>query len=77
LLDDILLIAMVAVLSGAESWNDLADYGPAWLPSLRTFLALSSTYPRTAPLNQVISRLDPSLERGCLAPIPMLIFDRR
>ncbi len=27
LLEEILLIAIAAVLSGAESWNDIADYG--------------------------------------------------
>jgi hypothetical protein len=26
LLDEILLIAIAAVLSGAESWNDIAEY---------------------------------------------------
>jgi len=34
LLEEILLIAIAAVLSGAESWNDLAEYGKskrAWL----------------------------------------------
>jgi hypothetical protein len=27
LLEEILLISIVAVLSGAESWNDIAEYG--------------------------------------------------
>jgi hypothetical protein len=27
LLEEILLIAIAAALSGAESWNDIADYG--------------------------------------------------
>jgi hypothetical protein len=27
LLEEILLVAIAAVLSGAESWNDIADYG--------------------------------------------------
>jgi len=27
LLEEILLIAIAAVLSGAESWNDISDYG--------------------------------------------------
>jgi hypothetical protein len=30
LLEEILLIAIAAVLSGAESWNDIADYGEDW-----------------------------------------------
>jgi hypothetical protein len=27
--EEVLLIAIAAVLSGAESWNDIADYGEA------------------------------------------------
>ena len=37
LLEEILLISIAAVLSGAESWNDIAEYGEdklEWLKSL-------------------------------------------
>ena len=40
LLEEILLIAVAAILSGAESWNDIADYGRDKLEWLKTFLAL-------------------------------------
>jgi hypothetical protein len=32
-----MLIAIAAVLSGAENWNDIADYGEAKLGWLRHF----------------------------------------
>ena len=45
LLDEILLIAIAAVLSGAESWNDIAEYGADKLEWLQTFLTLPSGIP--------------------------------
>jgi len=45
LLDEILLIAIAAVLSGAESWNDIAEYGADKLEWLHTFLTLPSGIP--------------------------------
>ena len=45
LLEEVLLIAIAAVLSGAESWNDIADYGEAKLEWLKTFLTLPSGIP--------------------------------
>jgi predicted transposase YbfD/YdcC len=45
LLDEILLIAIAAVLSGAESWNDIVEYGANKLEWLHTFLTLPSGIP--------------------------------
>ena len=36
LLEEILLISIAAVLSGAESWNDIAEYGEDKLEWLKT-----------------------------------------
>jgi hypothetical protein len=44
-LEEILLIAIAAVLSGAESWNDIADYGEDKREWLQTFLTLPSGIP--------------------------------
>ena len=41
LLEEILLIAIAAVLSGAESWNDIALYGEDKREWLETFLTHS------------------------------------
>ncbi|HET9282490.1 MAG TPA: transposase family protein, partial [Candidatus Angelobacter sp.] len=40
LLEEILLIAIAAVLSGADSWNEIEDYGQAKVEWLKTFLKL-------------------------------------
>ena len=67
-LEEVLLIAIAAVLSGAESWNDIADYGEAKLAWLKTFLALPSGIPSHDTFNRVFAALDPEqLEKGFVA----------
>ena len=65
LLEEILLIAIAAVLSGAESWNDLADYGKSKREWPKTFLTLPSGIPSHDTFNRVIAALDPEeMEKG-------------
>lgn len=45
LLEEILLIAIAAVLSGADSWNEIEDYGQAKVEWLKTFLKLPGGIP--------------------------------
>ena len=40
LLQDILFIAIAAVLCGAETWNEIEDYGKAKQAWLKTFLRM-------------------------------------
>jgi predicted transposase YbfD/YdcC len=68
LLEEVLLISIAAVLSGAESWNDIADYGNAKLEWLKTFLTLPSGIPSHDTFNRVFAALDPEqLEKGFAA----------
>jgi predicted transposase YbfD/YdcC len=67
LLEEILLIAIAAVLSGAESWNDISDCGESKQDWLRTFLSLPGI-PSHDTFNRVFSALDPEeFEQGFAA----------
>jgi predicted transposase YbfD/YdcC len=68
LLEEILLIAIAAVLSGADSWNEIEDYGQAKVDWLKTFLQLPGGIPSHDTFNRVIAALDPGeLEKGFVA----------
>jgi len=68
LLEEILLIAVAAVLSGAESWNDIEDYGRSKLEWLKTFLTLPGGIPSHDTFNRVFQALDPEeFEQGFAA----------
>jgi hypothetical protein len=57
--------AIAAVLSGAESWNDIEDYGEAKLAWPKTFLKLPGSIPSHDTFNRVFQALDPEqLEQG-------------
>jgi predicted transposase YbfD/YdcC len=67
-LEEILLIAIAAVLSGAESWNDIEEYGLAKKDWLKTFLTLPSGIASHDTFNRVFAALDPDeLETGFVA----------
>ncbi|MDR3414292.1 MAG: ISAs1 family transposase [Formivibrio sp.] len=65
LLEEILLISIAAVLSGAESWNEMADYGKSKREWLKTFLTLPFGIPSHDTFNWVFTALDPEeMEKG-------------
>src|ERR1700682_275647 len=68
LLEEILLMALAAVLSGAGSWNEIEGYSKAKLLWRKSFLKLPSGIPSHDTFNRVISALDPTeLEKGFAA----------
>ncbi len=65
LLEEILLLAIAAVLSGAGSWNEIEDYGKAKRAWFKGFLQLPGGIPSHDTFNRVISALDPAeMEKG-------------
>ena len=74
LLEEILLIAIAAVLSGAESWNDIEEYGKSKREWLRTFLTLPHGIPSHDTFNRVFAALDPEqLEKGFVAWVSSIV----
>jgi len=68
LLEEILLMSLAAILSGAESWNEIEGYSKAKREWLRRFLKLPGGIPSHDTFNRVISGLDPAeMEKGFMA----------
>jgi predicted transposase YbfD/YdcC len=66
-LTDILAIALLAELCGADSFTEMAQFGRAREPWLRTFLALPNGIPSHDTFTRVFARLNPDAFAACLA----------
>ena len=64
-LDKIVFIATCAVICGAESWVEIADYGAAKHDWLKTFLALPGGIPSHDTFRRVFCLLDPLAFLDC------------
>src|SRR6478609_2548609 len=62
---DIVAVAICAVVAGAESWDDIEDFGEAKLDWLRTFLTLPNGIPSHDTFRRVFERLDPGEFQKC------------
>ena len=58
-LNEILLIAFLAILSGANSWGDLERFGNSKLKFLRKFLPFKNGTPSHDTFRRVFSLIDP------------------
>jgi len=61
---DILVIAICAVIAGADNWEDVEVFGKARLEWFRTFLELPNGIPSHDTFTRVFARLDPEQFRA-------------
>src|SRR5947207_2004062 len=64
---DLIAIAMCAVICGAESWEDVAEYGRQKQTWLKTFLRLPNGIPSHDTFNRVFRMLRPEQFQACFA----------
>jgi len=76
-LSDILVIAVSAVICGAEGWTDIEEFGKSKEEWLRKLLPLTNGIPSHDTFRRVFERLDPEQFEACflswvrsLSPIP-------
>jgi predicted transposase YbfD/YdcC len=66
-LGDIVTIAILAVIAGADAWTEIEDYGRSKRAWLATFLALENGIPSHDTFGRIFSKLDPQAFRECFA----------
>jgi predicted transposase YbfD/YdcC len=66
-LADILVIALCAVICGADSWEEVEAFGEAKEGWLKRFLRLPNGIPSHDTFNRVFARLDPRKFGACVA----------
>lgn len=67
LLEDIIFITIAAVICGAETWNDIENYGNSKKEWLQTFLKLPNGIPSHDTFNRVFSAIEPEQLEKCFA----------
>jgi predicted transposase YbfD/YdcC len=64
-LNDILTLALLAVICGADGWEDVAEYGRAKFTWLKTFLELPHGIPSHDTFGDVFAKLQPEALERC------------
>lgn len=64
-LDDILLIGVISVICGADTWNEMENYAKAKEGFLRTFLELPNGIPSHDTFNRVFCAVDSEKFEAC------------
>ena len=62
---DIVFLSVCAVLSGADGWEAIEEFGEAKLAWLRRYVPLANGIPRHDTIARVMSRLDPEALQRC------------
>lgn len=65
LLSDIMVIAILSVICGAEHWTEMEEFGHAKEEWLRTFLPLPQGIPSHDTFGEVFAALDPEAFEAC------------
>jgi hypothetical protein len=71
---DIIIIAICAVLCGAESWDDVEEFGLSKQTWLRQFLALPNGIPSHDTFRRVFSLLDARAFQACFMRWVEVVF---
>ena len=83
-LDEVLLLALLAILAGAEGFTDIARFGQKKLPLLQRFLPFANGTPSHDHLGDIFAWLDPQAFRECFvawvggltkAPLDVIAID--
>jgi predicted transposase YbfD/YdcC len=64
-LSEILAVAICAIICGADTWDDIEEFGQAKIEWFRTFLALKHGIPSHDTFNRVFTRLCPHQFQAC------------
>ena len=64
---DIIVLTVCAGISGAESWEDIEDYGRYKEEWLTRFLALPNGIPSHDTIRRLFVRLDPDALQQCFS----------
>jgi predicted transposase YbfD/YdcC len=72
---EILLLAVCAMLSGAEGWEAMEEFGKAKLDWLRTFAPFANGVPPHDRIATVISRLNPKTFQACFCSWTRTVAD--
>ena len=62
---DILVIAICAVIAGADNWEDIEEFGKVRVEWFKTFLELPNGIPSHDTFNRLFARLDPQQFQTC------------
>ena len=76
MLDEIVFMSICAVLCGADSWQEIADYSQSKFDWLRTFLTLPGGIPSHDTFRRVFCLLDPLAFQACFSDWMTALINR-